>query len=349
MLPQTIDGIIHYEDIVVDVPMTFEPMQVTKEGIIAFARRYDPQIIHLDEEAAKASIVGGLCASGFHTCCMMMRMLCDHWLNHTASLGAPGLDEVKWLKPVRPGDALSLRIVFDQKRVMASRAHVGIARARYEMLNQAGEVVLSSVCQQLVRVRDPAPAEERSSVEKSPKAAPYSLWDIKNAPKPSPDSLYFEDRVIGEMDDLGSHTFETNEIIAFAREWDPQPFHLDVEAGKRSLFGGLAASGWHTAAHFIRLVVAQRQRLEASIRAKGLPVAIYGPSPGFKNLRWIKPVLAGDTLEYRASTSGKVDLKSRPTRGLILTRTQARNQKGEIVFDYEGMILAERRTPFKPA
>ena len=138
-------------------------------------------------------------------------------------------------------------------------------------------------------------------------------------------------------------------MLICVRQLEPQPFHLDVEAGRRSLFGGLAASGWHTYAHYIRAVVLDRQRQLAEAKAAGLPLAAYGPSPGFKDLKWLKPVLAGDTISYRIKTTEKRDMKSRPNRGLLISQGQGRNQKGELVFAYTGMIIVERRTPLAAA
>lgn len=335
-------GLVHFEDIEIGRPMTFGAFVVTADDIKRFARAWDPQPMHLDEEAAKATIVGGLCASGFHTCCIMMRMLVDHFLSRTASLGAPGLEEVKWLKPVRPGDVLSIRIHAESKRVMASRPHVGFALAVYDVLNQHGEAVLSSSCNQMIRVRQPA-AAGASSGPREPKPVLPDLWASPTADRAAMTLTYFDERPLGETWDLGAHTFGRDEVMDFARTWDPQPFHLDEAAAKASLFGGLAASGWHTACHFIRLIVADRQRIEAETRARGLPIPAHGPSPGFRNLRWIKPVMVGDTVHYRTQTSGKIPLRSRPDRGILQSVAQGRNQKGELVFHYEGMIFVERR------
>jgi acyl dehydratase len=342
-------GLLHFEDVIVGQRVPFGRKQVTKEEIVAFARAYDPQLIHLDEEVAKRSIVGGLCASGFHSCAILMRMLADEVLNKATSLGSPGMDEVKWLKPVRPDDLLTARYTCTGKRVLGSRPHVGLAAVTFEMLNQAGDVVMVWMSNQLLAVRHPG--AEVAAVP-SPKQARttealVSLWDMPAGPPPSTQSNFFEDRVIGEFADLGSHTFTKPEIVAFAREYDPQPFHLDEEAAKSSLFGALCASSWHTAAHYIRLSVALRHGIEDKIRAAGGAVAIYGPSPGFKNVRWLKPVYVGDTITYRNRTTQKIDLKSRPERGLVVTETQGRNQKGEIVFAINGQILAERRQPYR--
>lgn len=343
MLPAPPDGIIHYEDVPADVPIEFGARTVSREEIIGFATRYDPQPIHLDEEAARRSIVGGLCAAGMHTCCLMMRMLCDGFLLRSSSLGSPGLDEVKWMRPVRPGDTLRVRIVFTDKRLLASRPGVGISRAVFDVLNQNGEVVLSTTSNQMFRLRHPEPVEPRPDQPPREKTPIASLWDLDPAAAPVPASLCFEDRVIGELIELGHYTFRADDIMAFAREFDPQPFHLDREAGSRSLFGGLAASGWQTAANFIRLFVARRQAQEAEFRSRGFPEVAYGPSPGFKNLRWLKPVLEGDTVTYRSRVAGKVDLRSRPDRGLLIGEHQGRNQRGDLVFLYTSQIMVERR------
>jgi acyl dehydratase len=147
-----------YEDFEVGNPVTFGRHLVTKEEIVAFARRFDPQPAHLDEEAAKATLAGGLCASGFHTCCMLMRMMCDSFINQSSSLGSPGLDEVKWMKPVRPGDVLTGRYTVLDKRVTRSRPGVGVCKMRLEALNGDGEVVMRWESAQFLRLRDAAGA-----------------------------------------------------------------------------------------------------------------------------------------------------------------------------------------------
>ena len=341
------DDRLHHEDLAVDKPYAFGHKVVTKEEIIAFGRAFDPQPMHTDEEAAKATPVGGLCASGWHTCAMMMRMLCDGLINRMASLGSPGIDEVRWIRPVRPGDVLSMRYTLREKRALASRPDVGVAKVLVELVDGNGGIAATWLTNQLTRVRHPGPALTAEAAPKKEKAPIASLWD-EPATASGPDN-YFEDCVIGETADLGEHTFMREEIIAFAREFDPQPFHLDEEAAEASLFGGLCASGWHTAAHFIRGVVITRQQANAEALANGGRLPVYGPSPGFRNLRWFKPVYGGDTIAYRARLAEKIDLKSRPNRGLLATEVQGRNQKGEIVFAVTAQILADRREPYRAA
>ncbi len=116
---------------------------ITAEAIVAFAREFDPQPFHLDEEAAKRSIYGGLLASGWHTGAIMMRLLCDGLLHDTVSLGSPGIDEMRWLKPVRPGDTLSARMTVLEAMPSRSKPDRGVLRTLTEMRNQHGEVVMT--------------------------------------------------------------------------------------------------------------------------------------------------------------------------------------------------------------
>jgi acyl dehydratase len=122
----------------------FGEKTVAKEEIIEFASEFDPQPFHLDEEAGRQSILGGLCASGWHSCAMMMRMMCDAYLLDSASMGAPGVDEVRWKKPVYAGDTIRLRRTCLERRPSKSRPEMGLTRFRLELVNQKGEVAVSS-------------------------------------------------------------------------------------------------------------------------------------------------------------------------------------------------------------
>lgn len=155
MQQQTASKTQYWDDVTVGKTVPFGRYVVSKEEIIAFARAFDPQPFHLDEEAAKSSLIGRLCASGWHSCAMLMRMLADDVLANAASLGSPGLEEVKWLKPVFPGDELTARYTCTSKRVLKSRPGVGICQILFEMLNQHGEVVMTWNAAQLLRVRNP--------------------------------------------------------------------------------------------------------------------------------------------------------------------------------------------------
>lgn len=115
-----------------------------KERMLSFAREFDPQPFHTDEKAAEASIWGGLIASGWHTGSVLMRLFYEGFLRDTASLGSPGIDELRWLKPVRPGDILSARLTVTEATVSRSRPDRGIIRSVMELRNQHGEVVMTT-------------------------------------------------------------------------------------------------------------------------------------------------------------------------------------------------------------
>jgi acyl dehydratase len=159
-MQQTTADKLHWEDVEVGKPATYGAYTVTKEDIFEFARAFDPQPHHVDEEAAKLSLVKGLCASGWHSCAMFMRLLWDGQLHRFASLGAAGIDEVKWMKPVRPGFVLKARSVCTSKRIMASRPGVGICQMRHEILNQNDELLMTMENAQFLAVRNSAAASQ---------------------------------------------------------------------------------------------------------------------------------------------------------------------------------------------
>jgi len=137
---------LYFEDFLPGAVITHGPRTITRQEIIAFAAEFDPQPMHLDEEAAKKTMLGGLSASGWHTCSIMMRLIYDGFLakEDAASMGAPGIDELKWLKPVRPGDSLSMRLTVLDKREPKSRPDLGFVQCRCELVNQHGEAVLEA-------------------------------------------------------------------------------------------------------------------------------------------------------------------------------------------------------------
>ena len=154
---------------------------------------------------------------------------------------------------------------------------------------------------------------------------------------------FWEDIAVGERSELGRHTFTADDIKSFARRFDPQPFHVDEEAAGRSHFGALCASGWHTAATWMRLMVEHNKRDEDARRARGEAVAVSGPSPGFRELKWLKPVYVGDTIAYATEVIEKRASNSRPEWGLISIRNSGTNQKGEPVISFVSAAFVPRR------
>ena len=154
---------------------------------------------------------------------------------------------------------------------------------------------------------------------------------------------YFEDVQVGFELPLGSHTFSAEEIIAFAKEFDPQVFHLSNEGAQGTHFGRLCASGWHTASMYMSMLVRTFQEQDEKILRQGKPLAKRGPSPGFEDLRWIRPVFAGDTITYKSVVSAKTESRSRPEWGIIHAENHGTNQNGEPVFFFKSNVFLERR------
>lgn len=132
-----------WEDFALGSEREFGGHTLTRDEILRFAREFDPQPFHVDEEAAKHSLFGALAASGWHTCALVMRMMCDEYLLDSSSLGSPGLENIKWLKPVLVGDTLRVRMKVVEARPMNSRPEVGLVRSQWEARNQRDEAVLS--------------------------------------------------------------------------------------------------------------------------------------------------------------------------------------------------------------
>lgn len=131
----------YFEDFFPNQEIAMGKRTVTEEEIIAFGKQFDPQPFHVDPEAAKASMFGGLVASGWHTCSMMMRMVVDGLMSEASSMGSPGVDNVRWIAPVRPGDTLSVSYVTTKVRPSASRPGLGMVWSHWKAINQRGELV----------------------------------------------------------------------------------------------------------------------------------------------------------------------------------------------------------------
>ncbi len=156
-------------------------------------------------------------------------------------------------------------------------------------------------------------------------------------------SHFFQDIQVDHDIDLGPYTFTTETIKRFATQYDPQPFHLDEEAARQSHFGALCASGWQTASVWMRLYILHCQREALKLQTAHKPIAQMGPGLGMKNLRWLKPVYAGDTLHYFSRAVAKRPSESRPGWGLITFRNWANNHDGTLVFECQTTALVQQR------
>ena len=144
----------YLEDFVEGSVYEFGPATITEEEIILFGKSFDPQVFHTDPEKAKETVYGGLIASGWHTCSLFMRLYVENYLPGPASLGSPGVDEIRWLKPVRPNDKLTLRVTVHKVKPSRSKPDRGVLYSFCEMVNQENDVVVSMMGLNLIRYRN---------------------------------------------------------------------------------------------------------------------------------------------------------------------------------------------------
>ena len=144
----------HFEDFTAGTVTVYGPRLVTREEIVAFAAEFDPQPMHMDEAAAAATLLGGLAASGWHSCCILMRMIADGFVNQTNSMGAPGVDEIRWLRPLRPGVQVRVRATVLETRASGSRPELGFVKFRFEMIDEHDAMLTALISPLMLRRRN---------------------------------------------------------------------------------------------------------------------------------------------------------------------------------------------------
>lgn len=325
-----------FEDFAAGTEFIGEPLTVTRDDIVGFAQRFDFQPFHLDAAAAEKTFVGRLIGSGWHTAALGMGLLQRGPFRGGSSLGAPGVQELRWLKPVLPGDALTLTFRVTGTRGSASRPGLGFVACTIDLANRGGEGVMHQAFTVMMAGRgtDPLPPRPVETGVPAPVAEPD---DAEILP-------FLREAEIGAVRDLGPYAFSAEDIVAFARAYDPQVFHIDGEAAKRTHFGGLCASGWHTAAAYMNRLLTTRARDHAYTAARG-PAPESGPSPGFRNLRWLRPVYAGDTIRFSTRLTDRRASASRPGWGLAFARNEGVNQRGEPVFSFDSTVFHQWTPP----
>lgn len=307
---------------------------ITADEIIRFAREFDPQDMHLDPQSEQARNIGGLIGSGWHTCSLNMRLMADGFILGSTGMGSPGVESLKWLRPVRPGDTLTSRYTVLGRRASTSKPDRGFIQFRIDVTNQRDEAVLEQINLIMFGRREPG---SPISDDLAPPSTPPVEVLIRVPEEDNPELAPVGALNPGLTVNIGRYTFTPERIITFARAYDPQAFHLSEEAGRASHFGGLSASGWHTASAWMAAMIAYRNREAES----GRFVPKLGPSPGFRDLVWRKPVLAGDTLTYFSRILDARKTASKPGWGIVNHRNYALNQRGELVFAFTGTVLWE--------
>ena len=322
---------LSFEDFPVGWSRSLGPRVVGEDEIVAFARVFDPQPFHTDPSSPEAGRMGGLIASGWHTCALTMRMMCDAYLLETRSQGSAGLDSVRWLAPLRPGDALSGEAEVTDARRSRSMPGLGLLTFRYTLRNQEGTDVIAIEGNGMILTRD---AGEPAKIAPRPGAI-----DEPSGPVTPAEGCNAYQRIApGMVTEYEPVPVDANETVAFAAQFDPQPFHLDPKAARESHFGRLSASGWHTCALWMRENVLRGHERLALMLGMEPHEVVFGPSPGVRNLRWLHPVFAGDTLRFRSTVQGKRASTRRPGQGIVRNHIEGWNQDGVQVLTMDGAV-----------
>ncbi|MCB1549332.1 MAG: hypothetical protein KDJ41_16100 [Hyphomicrobiaceae bacterium] len=320
-----------FEDFVNGQVFQLGTRRVSREAIKEYAREFDPQPFHMDEQAAATTLLKGLAASGWHTASLLMRLFSDGVLAHTRYAGLLGVEEIRWLLPVRPDDVLTGRaICLGPRMEMLGRDH-GVIDMRCEAFNGAG--------QRLLWWHGHAAFHRRHGSD--PQIAAWTEPDIGRRVARNPvrhGVKYFEDVEIGDEIALGTGRFGDDEIAYFHREFDPYHSHPVVAAGRSE-----CASGWHVASMWMQKLTQYYAEETARLKANGRPVPALGPSPGIRRLFWHRPVCLGDSIAFTTWAERKLELPAPTGWGLLVGGAEARNQRGEIVMSFAAHLLLERR------
>jgi acyl dehydratase len=319
-----------FEDFAPGETRTYGDYLFTEEEIVAFAEIYDAQPFHIDAEAAKHTILGGLAASGWHTCSALMRMFVDGWLRDTTCLAGVGVEDNRWLAPVRPGDRLTAATTTLEKSEPRSRPDAGIVKFATSLRNQAGQEVMAQTCSILFARREP--------LEASPPAA----WPPRPEPAPAPARIEdplgalpddYERARVGAFADLGATEFTADFIRGYAEKFDPMPFHVDEAAGRAHMLGAMSAAGWQTASCWMKHFIELRRKAAAGGEVPSRA------SPGVSAMVWRKPVLLGDRIAFFTEVVAKRPT-SKPGLGLVQSRNWGVNQRGETAIEFMASVFS---------
>ncbi len=318
----------YFEDFEVGSSEAYGSITIREDEMLAFAAEFDPQPMHLDASSEQARRMGGVIASGWYTCSANMRLMADHFILDSAGMGSPGVSNLKWARPVRAGDRLTGQMHILDRKPSSSKPDRGFVQYRFDLHNQDGELVLEQTNLIMMGRREPGAAGPATTTIARPPAE--SFLPEANVARFGP----VEEIRPGMIVRFGSYDFTPERMLRFARRYDPQEFHLSEEAGRNSHFGGLSASGWHTASAWMGTVIRFWQD-----REKEAPLPRRGPGFGFTDLHWIRPVLAGDCLTYYARILEARPSQSKPGWGIVTQRNYAINQDGIPVFAFTGAVL----------
>ncbi|MBL8883065.1 MAG: hypothetical protein JNL45_08430 [Hyphomicrobium sp.] len=310
------------------------PIRIAADQMVAFARRFDPQPFHVDEQAARGTLLGGLAASAWYTCTKLMGEIARFAIRHSVVLDLAGAEQIILLGPVRGNDRLTITLFLSDETLCTCGDPV--RRGRVEAVNQMGEVVMRLMLDCVLNPRASGlKAADVSCPLRQGRAA-------RGARAARPDAIrYFEDVVIGSEIDLGHYTFGPEAVAEFNACTGNAAQHVD---GSTEI-GSCDVPIWHLPAAWMQRMVRFYEEESKQREASGEPIPRLGPATGFKQLRWHRPVAIGETITFRGWAERKLDIASQHRWGLLVVGAEGLNADGETVVSFYPQMLLERRNP----
>jgi acyl dehydratase len=303
-----VNELLYFEDFPVGKTFGIGRTDISATQIDSYAAAFDPR--------PRAN--GGIqpAASPIQLCAILMRLNFDGWMSGTAARGAPGVDEVVWQQPAHAGQPLNGRARVLNARVSHSKPELGFVQFRYELIDDQGKLAIAQTNYVMFARRNADGVTERPTQKKKPETAAAQAEAAHAMPKE------WNVHALGKRVATGTTHFTRDDIIAFARVYDPQSFHVDEVAAKSGPFGALAASGWHTASAW----------MNAYVRACDQSGLNPGRLLSMTDLRWLRPTYAGDTIAWDFTP---IDIAPNGAAEAILTsRNSGANQDGVPVFEF---------------
>lgn len=309
-------------------------VSLSREQIVAFASEFDPQPFHLDDQAARATLLGGQAASGWHTCLIVHHLLEKAMMERSLLLRMSGAEDIRWRRPVRPGDTLSGRIVFSSKSDGTCSSDSGIFGAVIDVTNQHSELVASwhTDC----NVLRSAPSARLGGAIFPPRGARVARVRRRRGDHAI---KFFDDVEVGDEIDLGDYTFTNERVAAFRDLCESNP-----QCPARHAADLLAerVHDWHVVSAWMHSIVRYYRLHSERLHRSGNPVPLLGPAAGVKHLRWHAPVRVGETISYSTWAERKLGIATREDWGLLIAGAEGVNAAGQTVVSFYPQMLLQR-------
>lgn len=313
-----------------------------RDDIIRFASEFDAQPFHLDDSAAETTLLGGLAASGWHTCVAVMGLLRQELDRRGLALEPAGAEDIVWLKPVRPDDALTATLVWGARSCGACGDRVGAFPVTIEAVNQHGEPVMRWRMDSLVSVM----GESDSQLWPWAGECPMRMARPARARRRPGDHRikFFEHVAPGDEIDLGQYEFTEERIRRFRESYDGAAAPPSAASADRGM-----AAPWHVAAAWMHCIVRYYGHHGRVMESQGRAVPMLGPAAGVKHLRWHRPVRAGETVSFRAWAERKIEIASHEDWGLLVVGAEGIDASGHPVVSFYPQMLLERASRLERA